>query len=192
MAAGPFVVPMADLTDNLDDGSALAELMRGLYQRLLEAAFDDAAASGIGVAWDLANPYVQDVLDALAEQIKGVAATTKDEIRALVARQAAEGWSLERLASELEQLAGVRSATRAAVIARTETARAYALGSLAAWQVSGEVAASEWLTAGDELECPICAPLNGQQADLGRPFDGGIYFPPAHPNCRCALLPVLT
>ena len=89
-------------------------------------------------------------------------------------------------------LAEVRSATRAAVIARTETARAYALGSLAAWQVSGEVAASEWLTAGDELECPICAPLNGQQANLGRPFAGGLYYPPAHPNCRCALLPVLT
>ena len=169
---------MPDPTDSLDDGSTLATLMRGLYARLLEAAFADAAASGIGVAWDLANPYVQDVLDALAEQVRGVAETTRDEIRALVARQ--------------DQLAKVRSATRAAVIARTETARAYALGSLAAWQVSGEVAASEWLTAGDELECPICAPLNGQQANLGRPFAGGLYFPPAHPNCRCALLPVLT
>lgn len=183
---------MADPLDSLDDGSALATLMRHLYPRLLESAFVDAAAQGLTVTWTLDNPFVQDVLDALAEQVQAVAETTRDEIRALVGRQASEGWSLEQLAAELDHLAEVRSATRAEVIARTETARAYSLGSLAAYTVSGQVAATEWLTAGDERECAICAPLDGTQAALGQSFDGGIFFPPAHPNCRCAVRPVLT
>lgn len=176
-----------DPTDNLDDGSLLVALMRRLYPLLIEAAFTDASALGIAVDWDLDNPFVQDVLDALADEVKGVAETTKDEIRALVGRQAAEGWSIDELAQALEP----RSAARAAIIARTETTRAYSLGSIAAFQVSGQVDRLEWLTAQDEKTCPECAALDGQVTDMGKSFDGGVMFPPAHPNCRCAILPVL-
>ena len=182
---------MPDPTDSMDDGSALAALMRGLYPLLVEAAFTDATGLGLSVAWDLDNPFVQDVLDALADQVVGVAETTKDEIRALVGRQAAEGWSLDELADAIQQAGVTRSASRATAIARTETTRAYSLGSLAAFEVSGQIDRVEWLTAQDEKTCPICEPLDGRVVALGNPFDGGVYFPPAHPNCRCALLPVL-
>ena len=182
---------MPDPTDNLDDGTGLAALMRRLYPLLVEAAFADASAFGISVDWDLDNPFVQDVLDALADEVKGVAETTKDEIRALVGRQAAEGWTIDQLAAELEQSGVTRSAARAAIIARTETTRAYSLGSIAAFQVSGVVDRLEWLTAQDEKTCPECAALDGQVAAMGQSFDGGVMFPPAHPNCRCAILPVL-
>lgn len=182
---------MTDVTDSLDDGTGLAALMRRLYPLVVEAAFADVAGRGIAVAWDLANPFVQDVLDALADEVKGVAETTKDEIRALVGRQAAEGWSIDELASALERTGVTRSSVRAAVIARTETTRAYSLGSIAAFQVSGVVDRVEWLTAEDEKTCPECARLDGQITSLGKSFDGGVYFPPAHPNCRCAILPVL-
>ena len=37
-----------------------------------------------------------------------------------------------------------------------------------------------WMTANDELVCPICAPRNE------RPITNGEY-PPAHPNCRCGV-----
>lgn len=182
---------MPDPTDSMDDGSALAGLMQRLYSLLVEAAFTDAAGLGLTVAWELDNPFVQDVLDALADQVVGVAETTKDEIRALVGRQAAEGWSIDDLAEAIQQAGVTRSATRATVIARTETTRAYSLGSLAAFEVSGQVDRVEWLTTQDEKTCPICEPLDGQIVAMGKPFDGGVYFPPAHPSCRCAILPVL-
>ncbi len=165
--------------------------MRRLYPLLIEAAFADASLAGLPVDWDLENPFVQDVLDALADEVKGVAETTKDEIRALVGRQAAEGWTLDELADALEQSGITRSASRAAIIARTETTRAYSLGSIAAFQVSGVVDRLEWLTAQDEKTCPECSALDGRVTDMGKAFDGGVMFPPAHPNCRCALLPVL-
>ena len=183
--------PMPDPTDNLDDGTGLAALMRRLYPLLVEAAFADASAFGISVDWDLDNPFVQDVLDALADEVRGVAETTKDEIRALVGRQAAEGWSIDDLAQAIEQAGVTRSAARATIIARTETTRAYSLGSIAAFQVSGVVDRLEWLTAQDEKTCPECAALDGQVTEMWKSFDGGVMFPPAHPSCRCAILPVL-
>jgi SPP1 gp7 family putative phage head morphogenesis protein len=179
---------MPAATDNLDDGADLRTLMRGFWPLILESAFDDADL----IAFDLANPYVQDALDELAKLVIGIADTTKDEIRALVGRQAAEGWSIDRLADELETLGEVRSRERALTIARTETARGYSLGSLAAYQISGVVDRIEWMTAADERTCPICAPLNGTTAAMGNTFEGGIGFPPAHPNCRCAIAPVIT
>lgn len=182
---------MPDPTDSLDDGTGLAALMQRLYRLILEAAFADASLLGIPVEWDLENPFVQDVLDALADEVRGVAETTKDEIRALIGRQAAEGWTLDELAEQLEQSGVTRSAARAAIIARTETTRAYSLGSITAFQVSGVVDRLEWLTAQDEKTCPECAALDGQVTVMGQSFDGGVMFPPAHPNCRCAILPVL-
>lgn len=82
------------------------------------------------------------------------------------------------------------------------------------------VVAKRWQTANDERVCPICAPLGGlvftetaqpaRQGSLGltaaldgsfvhpggnglaATFAGLTYFaPPAHPRCRCLLIPVL-
>ena len=44
------------------------------------------------------------------------------------------------------------------------------------------------MTAEDDLvDREICEPLDGQEAALDEPFDGGIFRPPAHPNCRCSV-----
>jgi len=43
-----------------------------------------------------------------------------------------------------------------------------------------------WLTAEDDRVCPICAPLDHTLKPVwGQQFPGG---PPAHPNCRCAVV----
>ncbi len=44
----------------------------------------------------------------------------------------------------------------------------------------------EWLTAKDERVCPTCRALNGTRYDLS-----DFYRPPAHPNCRCTIIPVV-
>ena len=46
----------------------------------------------------------------------------------------------------------------------------------------------QWNAALDRRVCGICKDLDGQVAKLNEPFRGGYWRPPAHPNCRCALV----
>ena len=117
--------------------------------------------------------------------------STRDQIRALVGRQASEGWSIAQLAKEIRTLGGIESRKRAVVIARTETASAYSRGSLLAYQESGVVEKVEWLATIDDATCPDCEGLHGTTAKLGKAFGDGTLFPPRHPNCRCSLAPVI-
>ena len=183
---------MAGIPEQLwiDFGLEAARLYNRFYPLLLRQAWDDAVAQlGIELAFDLDNPYVQEVLEELGEQIKGILETTRTEIQQLIGRQSAEGWSVQRLADEIAKLAETSAPRRAVLIARTETATAYTRGSIAAWRESGVVDGVEWLTASDEV-CDICDPMNGKIAPLGEPFEDGLMIP-AHPACRCALAPVV-
>lgn len=153
------------------------------YPLIVEDAFGDASMAGVPVAFDLENEYVQTVLDQLADKIKDVADTTKDEVRALVGRQAQEGWSVEELARQLEDLAEVRSRTRALLIARTETGQAYNLGSLAAYRTAG-VTHVEVLDGEDD---EVCASANGQRWTL----EEAAANPLGHPNCVRAFAPIV-
>ncbi|NPV72072.1 MAG: hypothetical protein HPY55_15815 [Firmicutes bacterium] len=83
---------------------------------------------------------------------------------------------------------------RAYNIARTEMQYAANMGAQRAWeymQAEGLVAPDaqkEWLTAADELVCPICAPMDGVRVPLNQPYQtavGPLMAPPAHPQCRC-------
>lgn len=166
--------------------------MRRFYPLLMSRAFGDASGVlGIDIAFNLDNPFVQEVLQDLAKLVRGVAETTRDEIRALVGRQAAEGWSVEQLADAIRERGITASETRAATVARSETATAYSRGSILAYRESGVVEQIEWITAGSDV-CPICQALNGKRAPLGGSFADGIGHPAAHPNCRCAILPIVS
>lgn len=177
-----------DPTAGLDDGSAVAKLMRAYHQQLIETAFADAADL-VDVAFDLDNPFVQTVLNELAKKVRGVAETTKEDIRLLVGRGADEGWSVERLQKEIREKGDIASRSRAMLIARTESAAAYSQGSIAAYRASGVVKQTAWLLGPDP--CEICQALDGLTADLGDEFADGISAPPAHPNCTCALSPIV-
>lgn len=178
-----------DPTTGLDDGSAVAKLMAPFYQQLLKDAFSDASDAGIAVAFDLENPFIQQTLAGLAKKVRGVAESTKQEIRDLVGKQAAEGWSVERLQKEIRAKGEIASRSRALTISRTETAAGYSQGSIAAYKASGVVKQTEWLLGPDP--CPECEALAGMKADLGEEFADGISAPPAHPNCTCVLSPLV-
>lgn len=182
-------VKKKDPTAGLDDGSGVAALMKHFYQALVEDAFQDADDAGLDVSFSLDNPHVQDVLSSLAKNIKGVASTTRDEITALVGRQADEGWSVEELAKQIRDKGAIASRSRALTIARSETARAYSLGSKTAWKISGVVDRVEWQLGPDP--CPECESLGGKVVGIDEEFADGIDTPPAHPNCTCNLMPVL-
>jgi len=172
-----------DPTAGLDDGSAVAALMKAFYQALLEDAFLDASDAGIDVSFSLENEHVQGVLSSLAKNIKGVADTTKDDIRLLVSRQADEGWSAEQLAKAIREKGDIASRSRALTIARSETGTAYNLGSVTAYRVGG-VTHVDVLDGEDD---PICAAANGARWTL----EEAAANPLGHPNCVRAFSPVV-
>ena len=59
------------------------------------------------------------------------------------------------------------------------------------WKKEGVVEGKRWNTAVDELVCPICGPLHNVVVGINETFPGGYQNPPAHPNCRCGLTPVV-
>jgi len=85
---------------------------------------------------------------------------------------------------------------RGNMIARTEVAQAVSRGQLTFWrgmQTKGWLPQRTqriWITAQDELVCPVCGPMQGVPVDLGSPWllDNGkqVLVPPeSHPHCRC-------
>lgn len=172
-----------DPTSAMDDGSALAGLMKTFYQALLEDAFLDAANDGVEAVFDLANEHVQTVLGSLAKNIRSVAETTKEDIRRLVGQQAENGWSMEELARQIRAKGEVASRSRALTIARTETGTAYNQGAVAAYRAGGITHVT--VLDGDDDE--PCASANGATWTL----DEAEKNPLGHPNCTRSFSPVV-
>ena len=84
-----------------------------------------------------------------------------------------------RLVNEVDM-----SSDRAKLVARTEVMYAYNNASEARFKAHG-VEEVEWLAALDERLCDEC------NANDGKHFPIGSIECPAHPNCRCTLLPVI-
>lgn len=77
-----------------------------------------------------------------------------------------------------------QSFTRMATIARTEQLRVYRETTLQSYRASNVVIGYKRLSARDSRTCVACLFADGRQYGLNESFD-------QHPNCRCALLPVL-
>jgi hypothetical protein len=174
---------MADPIDSMDDGDGIETLMRRYYPQMIENAYLDAEDEGLPITFDLANEHVQEVINQLAKLIRNVAETTRDEVRALISRQADEGWSTDDLARALDDLAEIRSRWRAKMIARTETGAGYNLGAVAAYR-EGNVKYVDVLDGDDD---EICANANGSRWTL----EEAEANPLGHPNCTRAFSPVI-
>lgn len=183
----------------LDDGTEISIIMRQFYPLLLERAWEIAGQQvQLGSAFDLRNPRVQETIAGLAQKVRRVADTTRDEVRRVMALVDADGISYNQAARLLrgvsETLADGTTVRpfdapyRAFMVAVTESAYAYSRGQVLAWQESGEVDRMQWVA--ETNACPVCNALNGEIVILGGQFGSGREVP-AHPNCRCTLSPVL-
>lgn len=78
-------------------------------------------------------------------------------------------------------------------LVRTEMIHAYntqhdeAIGVLNAdrVEIGQEPLQKRWDASLDRRLCPICSDLDGRVVPHGKPFEPGLDYPPAHPNCRC-------
>ena len=121
--------------------------------------------------------------------MSGVTESTKEAVREAVATWIETGAPLGDLARALTPTFGP---IRAEMIAATEVTRAYAEANGMVWRRLGEqgiIFKREWRTARDERVCPVCGPLDGVIVGLEEKFPGGLAGPPAHPRCRCWVVP---
>ena len=202
------------VTDGLDFGewSGLSDVVEPIIRR---AAEDGAVAAllqvmpdpAVGMVTNIRSRAVKWAHDRAAEMvgmkwvggelIQNPAAEwqitegTREMIRAQVVEAMQNGDSVQELAGRLKE-SHAFSNTRARTIARTETAMADNMGNLIGWEETGLVAGKQWITAEDDKVSAICN-TNGDMGVIGlyEHFAHGGMTPPAHPNCRCTIVPVL-
>jgi SPP1 gp7 family putative phage head morphogenesis protein len=183
----------------------------GGYAALASVGIEIRAAEGAaGVVSDYAKNYARDRAaelvgmrrDALGRLVDNPDAewaideTTRDFLRGAVSDAIAGGWSNDKLAAAIGDSYGF-SEDRAMTIARTETQMAANAGALNGYKASGVVEFKQWVTAGDDLveeECldnEAAGPNGDGVLALDDDYPSGDDAPPAHPNCRCVIVPVV-
>lgn len=162
----------------------------------LQSILLETYMGGVSGAADALPPNIHPLLDynsvnesALAwardyryTWIKGISDTTRNQTQTAIGDWIAEGSPLSALEARLTPIFG---ASRAGMIAATEVTRVYARANMDAWESTDVVDGSTWMTAQDDLVCPICGDLDGTTIGIGD-IDAA---PPAHVGCRCYLQP---
>jgi len=160
----------------------------GVMEAVGRAELADLA---VGIDFDIDNPRAQRWLGMRLEQYsKDVNDTTLKALKGTLREGVAAGESIPDLRKRVQGVFDGCSRYRAQMISRTETITASGQGSLEAYRQSGVVEKKEWLTAPDA--CDICL-ANEADGPIGleEKFSSGDSTPTAHPNCKCALLPVV-
>lgn len=181
------------------------ELFTGPIALQTEAALRAGAAAAIAdlqvrTSFDLANPEAIDVLQRrAATRVVGINATTRDDIRRIIADGVANKQSYSAIAREIKgKYAAFATgsplghiASRAELVAVTEIGDAYEEGNRGVADRltrAGLVMEKQWLDVGDRRVDPICA---GNAAEgwipIDQAFGSGHQQPTAHPGCRCTV-----
>ena len=127
----------------------------------------------------------QELLGRARVTIKDLDQTGYDRVGTALADAIEQGLSDTRAAKLINDAIG--SPSRALSIAITETNRAMSQGAISRYKAA-KLERMEWETSDP---CPTCAMNSGQVIEIGGTFNSGAQMPPAHPHCRCVLLPVI-
>jgi SPP1 gp7 family putative phage head morphogenesis protein len=132
---------------------------------------------------------LQRLLDRFGITIRSIAAHRLDELAGILGHGLQNGDSSEEIAHTIQHLTA--NAAQAYRIAVTETARAISAAAVAQYEADG-IATKGWLHAADQDVCELCqANEDAGDIPLTDLFPSGEPFPPAHPHCRCAVIPGL-
>ena len=163
------------------------------------AAFDRAEL--------LANTLTPDVDAWLRAVTTKMSDTSLDRAIASVERARATAQTAAELSLTLGRAHVVANKLRADMIARSATIWNFNQGAKQLYADEG-VAVLEWLVTQDDVLCEFCEPFDGRQIEITGSFvpggervpgnEGGsltpalsVEHPPLHPNCRCAIVPVV-
>ena len=200
------------------DFSGWAALVGDVDEIIVDAVKDGAYAAllqiGVDVTTDpavaeIVNTYALDYAQERSAGMVGMRQTTdglvpnpnadwqitegtRDLLRGEIRQALEEGVSNDVLATRLSD-AYAFSDQRAMLIARTETIRASNEGAISGYRASGLVESKQWTTAEDDRVSEDCEENgNAGPIALDASFPSGDDVPPAHPNCRCVVVPVVS
>jgi SPP1 gp7 family putative phage head morphogenesis protein len=186
--------PMRDNLEAIYEDTALEALGQvgitdeGITDLVMEKAVEYArnrAAELVGMK------YVDGELVENPNAVWAITESTRDMLRQAVTSSLETGPSPQALADSIVQSAAFSEA-RAEMIARTELAMAHSEGALEGYKEArgtGIAVYKEWLDSDGCDECSQNA--DAGVIDLDDTFPSGDDAPPAHPNCRCAIAPVV-
>lgn len=116
---------------------------------------------------------------------KGFSDTTLNDLGNAIGEAISLGLDAKRSAKNI--MNHVANPARALTIAITEQNRAISQSTMRRYREAG-LQQMEWLVFDP---CKICAQNANMVVNIGQQFPSGDQRPPAHPNCRCALAPVI-
>lgn len=183
-----------DDADWATEGRLLRRIVGEWWVYLGEEAYGAAGDElGFEVPFDIDGPGVKKILAELGDHVTAINDATREALRRQVSAALERGYSLGDLVrgnaddgfDGLRSLVNGWSEGRAMTIARTETATAHSLATVAAYRDSGVVDRVEVLDGTGDAEC---AEANGQIWTL----EQAAANPIAHPNCVRAFAPVVS
>jgi SPP1 gp7 family putative phage head morphogenesis protein len=127
----------------------------------------------------------QRFLSSFGITLKELTNTTVNDIGNSIADALEQGLSANQAAKLIKR--NVASSSRALMIAVTEQNRAMSAATINRYKEM-QIPEMEWEVSDP---CDKCAQNANQVVPIGGTFNSGNTQPPAHPNCRCALLPVI-
>jgi len=127
----------------------------------------------------------QEILDSTNVTIRGLTRTSITDIGNSLAEAIDLG--LDASSAALLISRNVASPARALTIAITEQNRVISAATMERYKEAG-LEKQEWAVSDP---CDICAKNDGTIVPIGTSFPSGDTQPPAHPHCRCVLLPVI-
>ena len=171
----------------VDEETLDATFNRGVREKSLQRLYTRNYSALEGVTSETAKQISEDITSGFARGIN-----PRDMADAITGRMDAVG------------------KTRGTTLARTETINAHATATLDRYEALGTETVTikaEWSSAGDNRVCPICGTLNGNVYTIKEARTETFRYeaagddpdslsgeypvkPPAHPNCRCSILPV--
>lgn len=195
------------------------QFVRTAYARGLSHAESAARQAGHnvpaggGVESVINRPIHRDELQLIYtrdySELEGITTAVSQQSNRVLAEGLRSGAGPKQIARDLTDRVDKIGKTRATVLARTsiiDTFNAASLNRYEEMNVEGVSIEAEWQTAGDSRVCPICQALEGRtwtiqearetRLDLSGQVPDDVsgasdvpVKPPAHPRCRCALIP---
>ncbi len=175
-------------------------LMVGMQDANKTGTKSGANQIGIKLDWQYMRPEsTKWARENAGKLVTMVLDDVKEQINTIVSDGLDNGESLIEIKNKISAIPDDENQTlftpeRALRIARTEIIRAHSKGAEIAYQESGVVEGMQWLD-GQSGACKLCRDLHNKIVPLGEPFykdpKFGDGMPPRHPNCRCAVKPVM-
>ena len=128
-------------------------------------------------------------------ELKGISAAMDKTISHTLAQGIVDGLNPKQMGKQIAAQIDTITRTRAVTIARTETIRAHHVANIGVYRqagIEGVTVEAEWSTAGDERVCPVCEKMAATDDGEERVYSLDEIEPliPAHPNCRCSVIPL--